>query len=221
MTRVSCTIPTVYDSTEETTHFDMLPYLRSSFLDKLTNDLTADVHGYISSSKWRTMKPDAKKSGTTWIELLADFDLHEHRSPESILRKDVQAHQRFLHRERTAGGDGGGTTQVPIAHEAGSKPSLAFELVTFKAAFRRVVKGYVPTELQSMFEHSSAQSDKRLRQLGIGNHSPAISGVLDLSGVPQKQKMIEQVLQRKRLHKQKLHKQQQLKLQQTLQQQLM
>ena len=102
--KISCTIDTVYENTEETEALNVLPYLRLPFLDDFTNN-TADVHRYINSCKWRRWKPDAKKSGTTWIEMLIRFDLMGYRSTGSIQKKDDQAHQRFSREMKRTGGD--------------------------------------------------------------------------------------------------------------------
>ena len=91
--------------------------------------------------------PDVKKSGTTWIELLVNVDLQGSRSAKSFQKKDNQAHQRFLERNKNVEEGLGSDAQTPLSHEAGSKPSLALELATFKTAFRKVVREYVPTHL--------------------------------------------------------------------------
>ena len=83
-------------------------------------------------------------------------------------------------------------------HEASTKPSLALELDTFKAAVRRVVRNYVPEHMQGLFEQSPYQADKRLRDIGINNHTAAISAILDTTGDPQGHLPIEQAIIKQR-----------------------
>lgn len=147
--------------------------------------------------KWRRWIPGIKKSGTIWIELLIRFDLLGYRSIGAIQQKDKHAHKRYLERSKQEAPGVGGPTQVPPNHESSRKPSLALEIDIFKAAVRRVVRNYVPKNLQDLFGHSPYQADKRLSGIGIRNHSLAILVVLDttedyMGHMPMEQAIIRQ-----------------------------
>ena len=62
----------------------------------------------------------------------------------------------------------------------------------------RVVRNYVPKNSQDLFGHSPYQADKRLRDIGISNHSAAILAVLDTSNDRLGHLPIEQAIVRQR-----------------------
>ena len=86
-----CNINTDLEGSVEAEAMVLRPYQRSQYLDEFTNNLTADVHKYLQEASWRRWVPGIKKSGTTWIELLARFDLLGYRSQGATQKKNKQA----------------------------------------------------------------------------------------------------------------------------------
>ena len=196
---INCTINVDPSSTEEVGLLEgILPFLPNSFADTFTNSLAADVHAFIAKMKWKKWSPGTRRCGATWIEMLAAFDVQGHRSQNSIQRSDDKAHQRFLQRSSKAKRVGGQSTPAPPTHAACSRPSLALELQSFKAAFRKVVKHFVPTVHHYLFQQSVIQSDKRLREFGIGVHSPSINGIVDTDCFSEGNVLVELALLRQR-----------------------
>ena len=56
----------------------------------------------------------------------------------------------------------------------------------------------MPEDSQFLFQHSTVQSDKRLRELGIGVHTPAINGIMDTLSDGMGNQPIEQALLKQR-----------------------
>lgn len=132
---LSCNINTDLEGSVEADAMVLLPYQRSQYLDEFTNNLTADVHKYLQEATWRRWVPGIKKSGTTWIELLARFDLLGYRSLEAIQKENKQAHKIYVERCKQEGEGLGDLAHANPLHEASTKPSLALELDTLKQRY--------------------------------------------------------------------------------------
>ena len=78
------------------------------------------------------------------------------------------------------------------------RPTLALELRTFKATFRKVVRHHLPEEHHDLFQPPTTQADKRLRDLGVNVHTAAIRGIINTSLDHRRHQPIEQALLKQR-----------------------
>jgi hypothetical protein len=180
---ITCTINDNIDELKNCGTFTMADYLYSSFHNAFANSLSRDVHRFIQQATWKTWPSPVNKSGTTWIEMFTRFDTQGYRSQESIQHNNSVAHHRFLLRSSKT--KRSRTTGTPAVRSANTRPSMALELQTFKSTFKRIIRHYVPEKAQDIFLASTAQHDKRLRNLGLNFHTTAIKGILDTScGLP-------------------------------------
>ena len=174
----------------------MVAFKPSPFSSSFTNSLAEDIHNFIRSSIWHTWPEGTPRSGTTWIEMLARFDTQGFRSRGSTQSKDDDAQHRFMIRSAC------NATRTPrpvaVSRSACVRPSLALELRTFKAIFRKVVRHHVPEGDHHLFQPPATQSDKRLRDLGINTHTAAIRGILNTSLDHRRRQPIEQALIKQR-----------------------
>ena len=194
---VNCTID---DNTDDLEHFgdmEMAEYQHSPFLDTFTNNLTKDIHRYINLATWKIWSSDVVRSGTTWIELFTRFDTHGFRSTTSVQSKEADSHHRFLRRTSREKRRHGNITS-PAARASCTRPSLALELQTFKAIFKKIVRQYLPEKAQHLFTSSTAQADKRLRNLGLNTHMAAIAGILDATTDHLGNQIVEQAILKQR-----------------------
>lgn len=130
--------------------------------------------------------------------MLARCDIQGYRSQSSIQRKDDAAQNRFLQRSSHVKRARGHSAPAGIARSACSRPSLAVELHTFKATIRRVVRNFIPAGSHGIFQQPASQAGKRLRELGIGIHTPATNCIMDTSKDRLGNQSVEQALLKQR-----------------------
>ena len=194
---INCTINSNLEDLEDQGKLKMADYQYSTYLDVFANTISSDIHRFIRQASWNTWPANAKKSGTTWIEMLTRFDTQGYRSIGSIQYKDTEAQHRFLLRNSKAKRTRSNTTAA-LPKASCIRPSLALELQTFKSTFKNIVRQYLPEKAQVIFQASIEQQDKRLRNLGLNMHITAINGILDTSKDYLGNQLIEQAILKQR-----------------------
>ena len=136
--------------------------------------LYEDVHSFLKERKWALAQTDTEVGGITWIELFILFDITGGRSQEGQHQKKPAATRRAEKRKgnmKDAKGKNGshsGTTAV-------SRPTLDEELKTFKAIVRHTTKYEIEQKTIKWFNADNRPSLRRLGNLGINGHQPAIA----------------------------------------------
>ena len=79
-TMINCTINRSVTHTEDIGCIQgIIPYRASTFVSSFHISLNNDVLNFISKIHWRVWTPGTARCGTTWLELLAKFDLTGYR----------------------------------------------------------------------------------------------------------------------------------------------
>jgi len=141
------------------------------------------------------VQADTDAGGIAWIELFALFDITGNRSEEGQHLKNRAATKRAEKRKgsiRNAKGKRGS----PKEATAESKPTLDEELTLFKAIVRRITKYEAGPQASKWFQADNRPSLRRLGNLGINGHQPAIAVYCKLAG-NEKEVVVDAIMKQK------------------------
>ena len=142
--------------------------------------LYVSIHNFIVQNKWKCMRQEAERAGSTWLELFVAFDQGGFRCDGAQHRLDQEAAKRTEVRRKKAAKMTGGRRKVNSDHQASSDRRIALraELANFKSVFRYIVRNQMCAEEAKWFAASNKWADRRLSCIGVYGNQPAIHALL-------------------------------------------
>ena len=154
------------------------------------------MHAFLSKRNRTPVSNDVEVSGITWIELFVLFDLTGNRTEVGQHQKDPEATKRAEIRRRNS---------RCAKHKQGrlndtmviTKPTLDEEIKVFKALVRHIFKHEVKHGKGKRFRMDNRSNLRRLNDLGISGHQPALMAFCQMTNSEKKEQITEAILKQR------------------------
>ena len=151
-----------------------------------------DIHAFLTAREWAPTVPDNGKGGVTWLELFTLFDTTKARNKQGHHHKDEEA----LKRARARSSKLKKTKTERDRRTAEIRPTLNEELGRFKAIARYILRHDANEQQASWFSMEARAQHKRLTDLGVYGHQPAVAAYVKMSE-EEKTMITDAILQQK------------------------
>ena len=151
-----------------------------------------DIHAFLAQREWAPTVEGNGKGGTTWLGIFILFDTSEARNKKGQHHKNDDAHKRAKARSSKLkkNKDEGERCTAEV------RPTLNEEISRFKAIARYILKHDLDEREARWFTMETRSQHRRLADLGVYGHQPAIAAYIKMSG-EEKQRIIEAIAQQK------------------------
>ena len=139
--------------------------------------LYKDIHRFIANRKWAPIDKNNNTSGATWMELFILFDTSGARTAKGQHVKDPEAKKRADLRQGNSRRKGKGDCR----RQAITHATMGAEINRFKAIVRHVARHEMAKDQSKWFCMEERSRLKRLAELGITGHQPAIAAYVQIT----------------------------------------
>ena len=141
--------------------------------------LYVSIHNFIAKSKWKCMRQEVDRAGSTWLELFVAFDQGGFRCQGAQHMIDEEVARRTEVRRKRAAKMPGGHRKANSDHQASSDRNTALrtELANFKSIFRYIVRNQMRADDAKSFAATNKWADRRLSYIGVYGNQPAIEAL--------------------------------------------
>ena len=129
----------------------------------------------MQAREWANAEPQQHQGGITWNEMFILFDTAGHRTVQGEHIKSKAAKQR-AEKRRNQVAQGKRQDKEGKYLDATIRPTFQEELNLFKKVVRHIAKHELPDDDQRIFEAEKRCQHRRVADLGVKGHQPAIFG---------------------------------------------
>ena len=161
-------------------HIELVPHTTGKHRFAHCQTRYEQIHNFLGNRKWAQVSEDSHVSGITWIELFVLFDIAGGRTDEGQYHKNLHATMRAKKRRqisRRTKKHKGSIDDVTSV----TKATLDEEIKDFKMIVRHIFKHEVKLAKGKWIRMENRTHLRRLNDLGIFGHQPAIKAYCQMS----------------------------------------
>ena len=192
------TKPRIRDESSHETdynHIELVPHTIGKHRFAHCQTRYEQIHRFLGNRSWAQVPEDSQASGITWIELFVLYDIAGGRTEKGQYHKNLNATKRAEKRRRTSRNDRKSKGSLSDT-TAVTKASLDEEIKDFKTIVRHIFKHEVKLAGGKWIRMENRTNLRRLNDLGIYGHQPAIKAYCQMS-TEEKATIMEHILKQK------------------------